>query len=642
MHQGWEGYGRARPRDMFRHPAAASRSLERRRVRPPKHWVFLGVTLLTPLLLFGVAEVIARVAWPEGALPMFVEAPIGNGQYLVANRGVARRWFTRERIPPAPMLEPFAARKPARGFRVFVLGESSTAGFPYPRNGTFSRVLRDMLRDVLPEDSVEVVNLGIAATNSYALADIAREVTDQSPDAVLIYAGHNEYYGALGAASTENVVGSSPAVKRAYLWMLRSRLVLALRRLLRRAPGSDTVTEAATLMETLAGNRDIPLDSDVYRRGVRQFESNLTRALRLFRDEGIPVFVGSLASNLRDQPPLAARANRGPAAAEGAYLEARHALETGNPTVAQLLYARARDLDVVRFRAPTEFNLVVDRVSKRTGMRYVPVAEAAARDAPGGVPGAEFFLEHVHPNRHGYASIAWVFFESLRDAGFLGRRAHLDRLRSRQDYLAGMELTAFDERVVRHTVQTLTTRWPFVPATLRREYRQTYRPRDLFDSLAFAVSGGLSWEVGKLRVASAYERLGQHDHAAAEYRGLVRDAPLFAEPLRLLGRALLASGESEEGERVLERALALEPTPQTANMLAALALRRRALPRGIALLNRSLALQPNQPETLHQLSLAYGLAGDLENARATAVRLRQVAPGFPGLAEWLQSLGVSP
>ena len=42
-------------------------------MRASKRWVFLGITLLTPVLLFGVAEVIARLAWPEGALPMFVD-----------------------------------------------------------------------------------------------------------------------------------------------------------------------------------------------------------------------------------------------------------------------------------------------------------------------------------------------------------------------------------------------------------------------------------------------------------------------------------------------------------------------------------------------------------------------------------------
>jgi tetratricopeptide (TPR) repeat protein len=194
--------------------------------------------------------------------------------------------------------------------------------------------------------------------------------------------------------------------------------------------------------------------------------------------------------------------------------------------------------------------------------------------------------------------------------------------------------------VVRHTVNTLTTRWPFVPATRRGDYRTTYRPADVFDSLAFQVSRGASWEMGKVRLAADYERRGQFELAAAEYRGLVRDAPFFEEPLRLLGRALLGAGEEHEAEVALERAIRIQPTTYTANTLAALALRRRDLPRGIALLRQSLALQPNQPQALHQLSLAYALAGDVRNARETALRLRQMAPAFPGLAQWLQSLGV--
>ena len=103
---------------------------------------------------------------------------------------------------------------------------------------------------------------------------------------------------------------------------------------------------------------------------------------------------------------------------------------------------------------------------------------------------------------------------------------------------------------------------------------------------------------------------------------------------------LLAAGNEKEAESALERALRLRPSTSAANTLATLALRRRELPRGIALLRLSLSLQPNQPEVLHQLSLAYGLAGDMANARATALQLRQLAPGFPGLAQWLQSLGL--
>jgi len=48
-------------------------------VRTPRYWVFLAITLLTPVALFAVAEIVARLVWPDGALPLFVTAPVGDG-----------------------------------------------------------------------------------------------------------------------------------------------------------------------------------------------------------------------------------------------------------------------------------------------------------------------------------------------------------------------------------------------------------------------------------------------------------------------------------------------------------------------------------------------------------------------------------
>jgi tetratricopeptide (TPR) repeat protein len=352
------------------------------------------------------------------------------------------------------------------------------------------------------------------------------------------------------------------------------------------------------------------------------------------------VFVGSLASNIRDQRPLAARGNRGPARAEGAFLDARRALAAEDFAHARTLYERARDLDVVRFRAPQAFNDVIRRVTGKPGAVYVPVAESAAREAIAGAPGEETFLEHVHFTRDGNAMVARVFFDALRDAHFLGRAASMDRLRPPREYRDGMELTPLDERIVTHTVRTLTLRWPFVPLDRQRDYRASYRPNGLLDSLGFAVSRGAPWETAKLAMAKAYEGRSQYDSAAAEYRGLVRDAPLFEEPRRLLGSALIAGGHPEEAERSLEEALRIHPTAEAASALAGLALDRRDLPRGIALLHQSLSLRPNQPDALHRLSMAYALAGDIGRARLAAAQLRQLSPGREGLAEWMEALGM--
>jgi lysophospholipase L1-like esterase len=609
---------------------------------PMKKILFLAITVLAPFLLLAAIELALRVANPGGGLPLFVDAQFVNGEYLVANPRIGSRWFAGVEKPPAAAPELFAKQKPANGFRVFVLGESAAAGFPYPRNVMFSRLVRDALRDALPNDSVEVVNLAIAATNSFAMLDIANEVAEQHPDAVLIYAGHNEYYGALGAASRVNVPGGA-AVERLYLKLLRLRIVLALRNLFAslRSPGktSDASLEAASLMEVLARDREVPLGSPLYERGVTQFEQNLDAIIHAFERNRVPVFVASVASNLRDQPPFAADANARAGGADSVFQLARATLGRGDTTQAEKLFSSARDMDVVRFRAPGTFNEVIQRVAARNGAMYVPVAEAFAAASPGRIPGANLFLEHVHPTREGQALIGHVFFESVLKGSLLGNGADTSRVRQWNEYVRSEAMTPLDERIAFHTVRTLTLRWPFVPVARQVDYRGTYVPTDLLDSLAFAVSRGGRWEVAKVELAAAYEKRQQYDSAAAEYAGLARDAPLLEEPHRLLARALALAGHSSQADTALRKA-GIAPTAQSLAALARIAAQRRNIPEAISLYQRSLALQPKQPDALYQLSLTYGLARDLPNAQKTAIQLARVAPDYPGLPELLSTLGL--
>ncbi|HVF39381.1 MAG TPA: hypothetical protein VM939_05725, partial [Gemmatimonadaceae bacterium] len=174
---------------------------------------FLAITLSLPFVLVALLEIGLRLGNYGGSLAAFESPTVLGGDYLVPAKNVGKRYFPQEQFPPSPPGDAFLANKPGHSMRLFVLGESSAAGFPFPANGTFSRVLRDALQDILPTDTVEVINLGMAATNSYTIADLADEVVDRKPDAVLIYGGHNEYYGALGAGSTESL-GSFPGFVR--------------------------------------------------------------------------------------------------------------------------------------------------------------------------------------------------------------------------------------------------------------------------------------------------------------------------------------------------------------------------------------------------------------------------------------------
>lgn len=569
-----------------------------------------------------------------------------GGRYLAPGEHVARRFFPSEQFPPTPPSDLFLAEKPEHGIRLFALGESSTAGFPYPPNAMFSRLVADALTDVFPADTVEVVNLGIAATNSYALVDFTDEIIAQKPDAILIYSGHNEYYGALGAGSTESL-GSFPAFVRLYLQLQRLKTFVLFRNSIKRAAGAfsgkaETDATSPSRMESVARDQRIELNGNTYRAGTRQFEANLAIVLRKFRKAGIPVFIGSLASNLRDQPPLAFLSGDAGAAApaSSAFDSAGRLLAATDSTAALAQFRRARDLDVVRFRAPSEFNAIVRRVASGNSAHYVPVEESFRAAAQYGIPGHDLILEHVHPNSRGYALLGQAFVESIR-ASNVFPKANFSRLRPYPEYARRMALTAFDERIAEHEVRTVITRWPFVPFSKQQDYRGTYTPVDRVDSLAFLVSrGGMTWTNAKSQVAEYYEKSGNIDQAVLEYDGLIRNFPHSERPLSLAAKTLLDARQPERATPYLERAIKIQPTGYNTFALGVIALRNREAGKAIPLLETSLRLAPRNPNAMYQLSLAYAFAKDAERARSTALNLFRVAPDFPGLRGWLSTLGL--
>ncbi|MEP6834953.1 MAG: hypothetical protein ABJB74_16320 [Gemmatimonas sp.] len=607
------------------------------------------IALSLPLLLFAAIEGAARLFWRDGALPLFITAPIGQGRWLKTNAMVAARWFPELKSPPSPNVEFLLAQKPRNGFRVIVLGESAAQGFPYPRSGSFAQLLHAALTDALPGREVEVVTIGIAATNSYAMLDVVDEVIKQHPDAVLYYGGHNEYVGALGAGSSIRLA-ASPSLTRFFVRLQHLRSVrmvnrIIAQRLAKRAAARSGPMDSASvgLMESITDGGEIALNSRVFDTGRRQYEENLTRIVDRLRDAKVPVYVASTPSNVRDQPPFAAAGN-GPARA--AFAEATAALARGDSASAHTQFLEARDRDVIRFRAPTAFDSVVRRVAHAAGasqVHYVPIVEAFAAHTAAGAPGTDLFLEHVHPNRLGTELIAASFWTALRAAPPSGVVFDTTRVRSMATYERASEFSAFDERIAYHRVQALAVRWPFVPVNQQGDYRGRYVPTDRVDSLAFLVSAGVTpWELGKLNVARYYDARGDTAAAVAEYVGLARDQFMYAEPQRLAGAALFRAGRLAEADSLLAKAMLLEPTTEVALVRARIAGRQQNWPLALALLTDAARLEPNRADVMYQLSLAQSLVGDARAARATALQLARLHPQYPPLKAWLVTLGISP
>jgi len=519
---------------------------------PARRRAFLAITLLAPLLLIAAAEGVLRLTGIGQLEPLFVPVPSANG-YLQPNAAAVQRFFPDPRRAPEVSIDTtwFPASKAEGTLRIFVQGESSAAGFPYGRWASPAAMLQQRLQRAYPDRNVELINTGMAAVTSYVLLDFADEIIRQQPDAVVVYTGHNEYLG-IGGVGSSLASANSPALARAIAMLRRMHLYRALERGLGSlGAGPDPLAaREGTLMSRVARERSIPLGSPLYGRGLEQFRGNLDRLLAKYQAAGIPVFIGTLASNERDQPPFASGAD--PADSARAHFDKARALEAGGQAAeARREYLAAKDRDELRFRAPEAFNEVIRAVAAGRGATVVDVQGALAGASTNGIIGAELMLEHVHPNLEGYFRLASTYFAAIVERVGPPDVTVDDELARRE-----IPVTAVDRLNGEYRVAMLKNDWPFVP-----ERRPTTLPAPADRSEEIAQSwfaGRLTWLEAMNQALAWYQQQGQ-DAEAARVAVNLADAIVNAdEPQYAAGLLLLKSDQPERGQHYLERAVALD------------------------------------------------------------------------------------
>ncbi len=80
-------------------------------------------------------------------------------------------------------------------------------------------------------------------------------------------------------------------------------------------------------------------------------------------------------------------------------------------------FAAAKDLDALRFRAPSELNALIPQLCRKYKQAHLVDAKAAfeCRSAQH-IIGNELLLEHVHPKLEGYAVLSDAFYRSMEQA----------------------------------------------------------------------------------------------------------------------------------------------------------------------------------------------------------------------------------
>ena len=162
-----------------------------RKVSEKRKRLFRVIAIAFPFFILFIIEMSLRLFQYGDDLNLFIEAK-DRPDFLVLNPAASKRYFVNMAFAPTGNSELFRKNKDKTTLRLFVLGESTTIGYPYFHNGSFHRWLLYRLMHEFPDRNFEVINLSLTGVNSYTVLGFAKELVKYQPDAVLIYSGHNE------------------------------------------------------------------------------------------------------------------------------------------------------------------------------------------------------------------------------------------------------------------------------------------------------------------------------------------------------------------------------------------------------------------------------------------------------------------
>ncbi len=410
-----------------------------------------------------------------------------------------------------------------------------------------------------------MINTGITAVCSYTLLDLADEIAGIDPDAVVLYAGHNEYYGVLGVGSSQRL-GRFSGLIRFYHKMNKLRLVRVIRKTHAAISGkksADVISSPnKTLMERMVLEREIPFGSRLYKQGVDQFRTNISMLAGVYRKEEIPLFICTVASNIKDLEPFLS-ADADSISAESHFDQAEMYLGEELFDKAKKQFSIARDYDLLRFRAPSEFNEIIWKVAAEQDATVVDIKEVFEDNSPDGIIGEELLTEHVHPNIQGYFLISDACYNAIYQSGIVKDWEHVI---SSEAARKSLPVTEVDSIYGLIGIRVLKNSWPFTDQSLHKnQISNLFTAENFIDSLALDLFlDSVDWGEAMNRLYRYYIEGGQLEKALTVAHALQIEYKSTGVGYNMAGRIYTDLGQFDRATASLKKGFEIEPLPMIA------------------------------------------------------------------------------
>ena len=524
-----------------------------------KRNLFRIILLFIPFLILFFIEIILRATGYGPDLAIVAKIQRNGKDYYTMNQLVGNRYFNENRLfYRKGSHDFFEADKSPNTIRVFCFGASTMAGFPYEYDAIPSEFLRDRLIDAFPNKNIEVINTAIAATNSYTVDEFVKELSHYKPDLFIIYMGQNEFYGAFGVGSTISI-GKNRWLIKTYLWLQQFKTFLLLKNIISSIsnyfkPASGN--ENKILMEQMVKNNSIRYNGSDFLTAKNSFKYNYQEVIETAKENKIPVIISSLVSNEKDLAPFVSMYSDGLNDSlkdkfndyltaginfrkKGDYSDALKSFKksiaidstpadvhyqigvceelTKNYNEAKKQFILAKNLDGLRFRAPSVFNRIIRNLSNQYKVPLSDVNKSFQKSSPHGIIGNELLVDHVHPNIKGYFLLAKTWFQTIKENNLIGLSANVNE----NDSLLWQQssVTTLDSLIGAIKIMKLKSRSPFTD----KDSDFVFTPHTNLEQIAYnyLTNNKLSWGMAHVTAAKEYLVRKDYEKAIREYKAIL-------------------------------------------------------------------------------------------------------------------------
>ncbi len=620
--------------------------------------IVFGLTTLffTGILLFGI-EISIEKLFPDLQPKFLSEVTYDQIEWYQINRGFLKDYFpTNDRLVPEFKPSLLRKQKTKNTFRILCIGESSMFGVPYQMTANIPGMVRRQLQHLYPEKEIEVVNLGASAINTNVILHLTKEFLRLQPDLVLIYTGHNEFYGpdGIGASWIEK---QFPAITQ-WKYNIKNLSIVRLVQSIGRS-SSQTQSLEVNLMKQVSNGALVDNNSSDAKLVFNNFDNNLSEIIKSYRQHNIPVIVSDVTSNLQFSPFVYDSSLSGDYTeiqnfiaskkydlalakynslsqidsmnANQQYLLGAISLGVNDFTKARSYFESARDNDLLKFRAPEKINSIIRSICAKYSIPFFSSDSIFQHYSINGISDTTLFWEHLHPKANGYYLIANGFVDKIQQQNIFPSSPDIKKLPFNDDSL---HISWLDRAFADVSMKNLTSKWPFRNFSVKQQFYPNVVP-SLNKIVDDVYSVGMVWDEGCYETAQLFWSGGNIQQAITTYRAVIDEYPYNFYAHYLLANALSQSGNINEAIQHYSISINSNPKyPFPKLDLGLIRINQGKFDEAITILSEALLIAQKEQMISMQATIFYGLGTayankqEFEKAMMFADRSLQLQPQY--------------